>query len=190
MTATDPATDSSEKSREHRPRGAAVSESPTIATLPDERVSVPEVVGVLGGGRMGVGIAHAFLLAGSRAIILERDDTAAAHARDGLATAINRSVTRVTTSETAQTLLERTEVTTDITAFAGARLVIEAVPEDFALKSSMLQRTEAVLGNDAWLTSNTSSLSIDDLAANPPGCLVVWGGERCFSAGADVSEFA
>jgi 3-hydroxybutyryl-CoA dehydrogenase len=132
------------------------------ASVPD---GVPDVVGVLGGGRMGVGIAHAFLLAGARTIILERDDDAAAHARDGLAGAVAQSIARATTTETAEALLERSAVTTDIAAFAGAGLVVEAVPEDFALKSSMLQRAEAVLGDGAWLTSNTSSLSIDDLAA-------------------------
>ena len=127
--------------------------------------AVPEVVGVLGGGRMGIGIAHSFLLAGARAIILERDDAAVAHARDGLATVVGRSVSRGTTTENAESLLERTDVTTDVAALNVAGLVVEAIPEDFALKSSMLQRIEAVLGEGAWLASNTSSLSIDDLAS-------------------------
>ncbi|GGF11715.1 3-hydroxyacyl-CoA dehydrogenase family protein [Subtercola lobariae] len=141
-----------------------------MSSVPDvadvlEVVAVPDVVGVLGGGRMGVGIAHAFLLAGSRAIILERDDAAAAHAREAFISALLKSVSRGTTNENADALRDRIDVTTDVSAFASAGLVVEAVPEDFALKSSMLQRVEAVLGDDAWLASNTSSLSIDDLAA-------------------------
>src|ERR1700709_2329054 len=97
--------------------GAAVS-SGAWAAKAGAASGVPEVVGVLGGGRMGVGIAHAFLLAGSRAIILERDDAAAAHARDGLVTAVNRSLARSTTTETVEALIERIDVTTDIGAFS------------------------------------------------------------------------
>ncbi|MCU1482325.1 MAG: 3-hydroxybutyryl-CoA dehydrogenase [Subtercola sp.] len=127
---------------------------------------VPDVVGVLGGGRMGVGIAHAFLLAGARAIILERDETTAEHAHAALETAVRRSVERGSTTETETALRERIAVTADVAGLAGAGLVVEAVPEDAALKTTMLQRVEAVLGPDAWLASNTSSLSIDNLAAS------------------------
>ncbi|MEF2978867.1 3-hydroxyacyl-CoA dehydrogenase family protein [Subtercola sp. YIM 133946] len=136
--------------------------APATPTAPP----VPAVVGVLGGGRMGVGIAHAFLLAGSRAIILERDDDSAAHAQAALETAVGRSLARNTTTETEHALRERITVTTGVAAFADAGLVVEAVPEDAALKTAMLQRAEGVLASDAWLTSNTSSLSIDDLAAS------------------------
>ncbi|GAB3119287.1 3-hydroxyacyl-CoA dehydrogenase family protein [Glaciibacter psychrotolerans] len=127
--------------------------------------TAPAAVGVVGGGRMGVGIAHAFLLAGARVQILERDDRAAAHAEQALASAVRQSVTRGTTERGEAELLADSAVTIDITALADANLVVEAVPEDLALKTDMLQRIEAVLAPSAWLTSNTSSLSITLLAA-------------------------
>lgn len=126
--------------------------------------AVPELVGVVGGGRMGVGIAHAFLLAGASVAILERDEKAAAHALDQLRLAIDASISRGTTSESRDALVERASSTVDASALASARLAIEAVPEDVDLKVQMLARVEAVLGSDAWLASNTSSLSISFLA--------------------------
>ncbi|MGD8169790.1 3-hydroxyacyl-CoA dehydrogenase family protein [Herbiconiux sp. P16] len=126
---------------------------------------VPDVVGVAGGGRMGVGIAHAFLLAGASVIVLERDDAAAAHARTGLMRAAQASIDRSATPETLGDLEARMSFTTSADPLAGSTLVVEAVPEDLVLKLEVLARVEAVLPGDAWLVSNTSSLSIDDLAA-------------------------
>lgn len=121
-------------------------------------------VGVLGGGRMGAGIAHAFLLAGSEVVVVERDhataDAATARIRDSIA----RSVERGATSANAQVLESALAVGIDIAAFAGCELVIEAVPEDRALKVDALRRMEAA-APDAVLASNTSSISIDALAS-------------------------
>ncbi|WP_441790316.1 3-hydroxyacyl-CoA dehydrogenase family protein [Leifsonia sp. YAF41] len=114
---------------------------------------------------MGVGIAHAFLLTGAQVLILERDAEAAERAQAALVTAARRSVERGTTAEDESALLDRIDVTTDAGALGASGLVIEAVPEDLELKVAMLTRIEAVLADDAWLASNTSSLSIDLLAA-------------------------
>jgi len=126
----------------------------------------PAIVGVLGGGRMGAGIAHAFLLAGSRVTVVERDDAsmdaAAARVRESLA----RSVQRGTTALAVEDLERALTTSTDIAAFAECDLVIEAVPEDRAVKADALTRVGAVLGESAALASNTSSISIDDLAAH------------------------
>lgn len=128
-------------------------------------MTVPNEVGVVGGGRMGVGIAHAFLLAGASTLILERDAEAAERALSTLASAVRRSVERGSTGEDAAALLERCAVTTEVERLAGVGLAVEAVPEDPALKIAMLGRVEAVLADDAWLATNTSSLSIGLLAA-------------------------
>ena len=56
--------------------------------------AAPHRVGVLGGGRMGAGIAHAFLLAGSRVSVIERDAASADGARTRVADSIRRSVQR------------------------------------------------------------------------------------------------
>ena len=124
--------------------------------------SVPAVVGVLGGGRMGAGIAHAFLLAGARVHVVERDAEAATTARERIETALARSAQKGIEIPDAGTLATGT----DTGAFAEAGLVVEAVPEDRDLKLDALARIEGAVRDDAVVASNTSSLSIDALAAS------------------------
>lgn len=125
---------------------------------------VPGTVGVLGGGRMGAGIAHAFLLAGSRVTVVERDVASADAALQRIRESIRRSVERDSAADETE-LASRITTGTDIAAFAAVDLVIEAVPEDRALKDDALARAEAAMPEHATLASNTSSISIDDLAA-------------------------
>lgn len=125
----------------------------------------PEHVGVLGGGRMGAGIAHAFALAGSQVVVVERDEAAAAAASGRVSASLAKSVERGW-AEPLDELEARVRVATDVAAFADAGLVVEAVPEDEALKADALARVEAVLSGRAALASNTSSISIDRLAAS------------------------
>ncbi|MFD5215538.1 3-hydroxyacyl-CoA dehydrogenase family protein [Microbacterium sp. NPDC058345] len=127
-------------------------------------MSAPKTVGVLGGGRMGAGIAHAFLLAGSRVTVIERDAASADAAAERVGAGIRRSADRDAGFDIAETA-SRFSVGTDVSAFSDAELVIEAVPEDRDLKEQALSRAEGVLGETAVLASNTSSISIDDLAA-------------------------
>ena len=66
--------------------------------------STPARVGVLGGGRMGAGIAHAFLLAGSRVTVIERDAPAADAAAQRIGDSLARSVDRGATDRSADEL--------------------------------------------------------------------------------------
>ncbi|MGK3948387.1 3-hydroxyacyl-CoA dehydrogenase family protein [Microbacterium sp. K2] len=124
----------------------------------------PATVGVLGGGRMGAGIAHAFLLAGSRVTVVERDAASADAALQRIRESIRRSVERDPGLKEVE-ITRRLTTGTDTAAFAAVGLAIEAVPEDRALKDDALARAEAVMPEHAILASNTSSISIDDLAA-------------------------
>jgi 3-hydroxybutyryl-CoA dehydrogenase len=124
-------------------------------------MSVPERVAVIGGGRMGAGIAHAFLMAGAHVTVIERDDDAAAAAQERVVAAIAASVQRGVERPAEDTLV----VTTDWQRLRDAGLVVEAVPEDRELKVEALRRAEDLLLEDAVLATNTSSISIDDLAA-------------------------
>ena len=125
---------------------------------------VPDRVGVLGGGRMGAGIAHAFLLAGAHVALVERNDTEADAARERVLRAVDASITRGATGETRSELEARLAVGADFGLFSDRELVVEAVPEVRALKVDALQKVEAQLADDSALASNTSSISIDDLA--------------------------
>ena len=124
----------------------------------------PAHVGVLGGGRMGAGIAHAFLLAGSRVTVVERDDSIADAASARIRESLARSVQRGTTRLPLDRLVAALESSAEIDDLALCDLVVEAVPEDRGLKLGALTRVEAVLLDTAVLASNTSSISIDDLA--------------------------
>ena len=127
--------------------------------------STPARVGVLGGGRMGAWIAHAFLLAGSRVTVIERDAPAADAAAQRIGDSLARSVDRGATGRSADELEAALTVGDDIAAFADADLVIEAVPEDRALKDEALARIARVVAPASAIASNTSSISIDALAA-------------------------
>ncbi|KPN21785.1 3-hydroxyacyl-CoA dehydrogenase family protein [Arthrobacter sp. Edens01] len=127
-------------------------------------MTVPSKVGVLGGGRMGAGIAHAFCTAGASVVVVERDEQAASAAYERVASNLAKSVERGTTDETLDSLVARLSVSTDYADFAGSGLVVEAVPEDFDLKATALTAVEEQLDADAWLASNTSSLSVSELA--------------------------
>ncbi|MEP7191851.1 MAG: 3-hydroxyacyl-CoA dehydrogenase family protein [Actinomycetota bacterium] len=126
--------------------------------------TIPDRVGVLGGGRMGAGIAHGFALAGAAVVVVERDQQLAEAARDRVESSLAKSVERGAFDGSPDELNRRLSVSTDYASFEGCGLVVEAVPEDLELKLSALAAVEARLGGGAWLASNTSSLSIAALA--------------------------
>lgn len=115
---------------------------------------------------MGAGIAHAFCLAGASVTVVERDDASSEQARQRVEESISASAKRGTTQETAEALNARMRYSTDYSDFAPAELVVEAVPESMELKLAALAGVEAVISADAWLASNTSSISITALASN------------------------
>ncbi|GAA3216235.1 3-hydroxyacyl-CoA dehydrogenase family protein [Microbacterium terregens] len=125
--------------------------------------TVPASVGVIGGGRMGAGIAQVFAQAGSSVRVIERDEAAVAQARSRLEDGVAKAAVR-DASVDAASVLARLDVSDDYAALAGAELVIEAVPEVIALKIEALTRAERVIGAAAWLATNTSSLSVTGLA--------------------------
>ena len=125
---------------------------------------LPQRCGVLGGGRMGAGIAHALLMGGSTVVVVERDEASAQAAYERVAESVDRSIARGLASEARDEIMQRFSVSTDYQQFATAQLVIEAVPEIWELKVSSLQAVERVLDAEAVLASNTSSLSVSGLA--------------------------
>lgn len=122
-------------------------------------------VGVLGGGRMGAGIAHAFLLAGARVVVVERDDAAADAAADRVRRSVLRSRERDGGAGTLDAFEQVFSTGTDAAAFADCRLVVEAVPEERAVKAEALARAERAMPESGVLATNTSSISVDGLAA-------------------------
>ncbi|QCU78968.1 3-hydroxyacyl-CoA dehydrogenase family protein [Citricoccus sp. SGAir0253] len=141
------------------------STAPTGASAPTAvQATVPATVGVLGGGRMGAGIAHAFLIKGSDVVVVERDEAAAEAAQERVESSTAKSLERGVLDGNLDAILERFSVSVDRSAFDDRELVIEAVPEDWDLKVSSLQAVERHLSETAVLASNTSSLSVTGLA--------------------------
>ncbi|HSH44821.1 MAG TPA: 3-hydroxybutyryl-CoA dehydrogenase [Longimicrobiales bacterium] len=122
-------------------------------------------VGVVGGGIMGNGIAHAFAQNGHPVVLVE---TEAERAEAALAT-IRKNLERqarkgALQEDQVEEVMGRIETATSPAATAGADLVVEAVPENLDLKARVLQDLDQTVG-DAILASNTSSISITALAA-------------------------
>ena len=128
-------------------------------------MTLPNLVGVYGGGRMGAGIAHAFLAAGTNVVIVESDDTSAAAARERVETSLSRAADRGLLDEQPAAVLDRLVVATTAAALVDTQLVIEAVPEDSAIKSRVFAAVQDSAPG-AYLATNTSSLSIDGLAGS------------------------
>ena len=126
-------------------------------------IAVPSRVGVMGGGRMGGGIAHAFLLAGAYVVVVERDVASAAAARARSEASIDASVARGFDGDAAL-LKQALTVATDVGAFGACQLVVEAVPEILDLKLETLRAIEQQLPDFATLASNTSSIPLAQLA--------------------------
>jgi 3-hydroxybutyryl-CoA dehydrogenase len=126
---------------------------------------LPARVGVLGGGRMGAGIAHAFLIKGADVLVVERDDQSAEAARERVESAAAKSIERGMPDANLEELAARLTVGVDYDAFKDRQLVVEAVPEDWDLKVASLRGIEERLAEDGYLASNTSSLSVNGLAA-------------------------
>ena len=121
-------------------------------------------VGVIGGGRMGAGIAQVFAAAGAEVTVVETGDAVAARRRiaDGLAKAAERGKLTGTPDH----VLARVTVVDDIGALTSSvELVVEAVPERPDLKVDVLTRAEKAVGDNTMLATNTSSLSITELGA-------------------------
>jgi 3-hydroxybutyryl-CoA dehydrogenase len=127
-------------------------------------LTLPTRVAVIGGGRMGAGIAHAFLMGGADVVVLERDDESAAGARERALASVAKSIERGADADAAEAA-GRLHVVTDHAALSDRELCIEAVFEDLNVKVEALQRAESQLPDSATLASNTSSISLATLAA-------------------------
>lgn len=130
----------------------------------DSPEALPAHVGVFGGGRMGAGIAHTFLAAGSAVTIVESDEAAAQAARERVVASLTKASDRGALTEDAAQVTGRLTTTHDADRLATTELVVEAVPEDVELKRSVFLTVQEVAPH-AVLATNTSSLSIDDIGA-------------------------
>ncbi|QUX31342.1 3-hydroxyacyl-CoA dehydrogenase family protein [Nocardiopsis akebiae] len=129
-------------------------------------LGVPATVAVVGGGTMGAGIVQQFLAHGADVVLVEATAEAAEAGRARVAAGLGRARERGRIDAEPDAYLARLHtVTTPADIPADAGLVVEAVPERPELKVAVLTAAEAAVGEDTVLASNTSSLSVTELAA-------------------------
>ncbi|WP_433702079.1 3-hydroxyacyl-CoA dehydrogenase family protein [Nocardiopsis sp. CA-288880] len=115
---------------------------------------------------MGAGIVQQFLTAGADVVLVEATAEAAAAGRARVAAGLEGARSRGKVDAEPAAYLARLRTVTDTAAVpADTGLVVEAVPERPELKIAVLTAAEAAVGEDAVLASNTSSLSVTELAA-------------------------
>lgn len=124
------------------------------------------VVGVVGLGTMGLGIAQVFAAAGCRVIGTDAAERSRESATARMAGTLDRRVTAGKLSPGARdATLARFEVAEDLSGLAPCTLVIEAIVEDLDAKAALFAALDAVVGPQTVLATNTSSLSVAALAA-------------------------
>lgn len=124
-----------------------------------------DTVGIIGAGTMGNGIAYVAASHGHDVVMYDVQLNLAQRGFEAIRAILQRHVDkkRIEQAEL-QATLERVQLTSDLGDMARAALVIEAVPEDLALKSDIFQALDHICDPEAVLCSNTSSLSITALA--------------------------
>jgi 3-hydroxybutyryl-CoA dehydrogenase len=148
--------------------------------------AVPSVIGVVGAGTMGAGIAQLVCRTGARTLLHDPDGTALKRGAERIAVSLHRGAERgrwsVDDAERAAALLQ---TVTDLGGLAPCGLVIEAAPERLELKRELFTGLAAVVSKDCVLATNTSSLLVTALASaagdasrvvgmhffNPPGVM-------------------
>lgn len=121
---------------------------------------------VIGAGTMGNGIAQVCALAGINVTLIDISDEALAKGLSALTSNLDRQLRKETiTVAEKQGALARISLSTDYAALNGAELVIEAATENLELKKRILKRIDDTVSGDCVIATNTSSLSITELAA-------------------------
>ena len=125
-----------------------------------------KIVGVVGAGQMGAGIAQVIAASGYKTILWDASPQAIERGIAGIDARLTKGVEKGSIEATQRTAtLSRLEKASAISDFSSCDLVIEAVIEQFEAKAALFKEIDKVLPQGALLVSNTSSISITRLAA-------------------------
>jgi 3-hydroxybutyryl-CoA dehydrogenase len=124
-------------------------------------------IGVIGAGTMGNGIAQVCALAGFNVTLIDIAESALQKALATVGKNLDRQIAKETLSEDQKlAALARIRTSTDYSSLQNAQMVIEAATENLDLKLRVLQQIAAQVSAECVIASNTSSLSITQLAAS------------------------
>lgn len=122
-------------------------------------------IAVVGAGTMGAGIAQLAAANGCEVLLFDLSADALEQAMTKMMASLDKLVARGKfTADEVSALRQRIALVTDLSALAGADIVIEAIVEDLAIKRKLFAELETLVSQDTVLASNTSSLSISALA--------------------------
>jgi len=123
-------------------------------------------VGVLGAGTMGAGIAQAFASAGLTVVLRDMSDELVAAGLGTIQKNLDRQVAKGSLSEIEyQAILGRVELATALAAVADCDLVVEAIVEQMDIKKTVFEALDKTCKPETIFVSNTSSLSITEIAS-------------------------
>jgi 3-hydroxybutyryl-CoA dehydrogenase len=127
-------------------------------------VSAVRSVGVVGGGTMGQGIAVTCAAAGLDVLLRERTPELGQSALHAIGEELDRDIAkwRRTDSEK-RAILSRIKLVPELARLSESQIVMEAVPEDLALKAGVFQELDRVCDEDDILATNTSTLSVTEI---------------------------
>lgn len=132
-------------------------------------------VAVIGAGQMGIGIAHAFTTSGYDTILIDIDTDQIERARVAVGELVGTGVRLGKLSEQdAEAALTRLRTSSELADCSKSHLLVETATEDLLLKRQILSTAEQVMARGAVLATNTSALSISEIAAavERPECVV------------------
>lgn len=125
-----------------------------------------QTIGVVGAGSMGTGIANLAAINGFNVVLRDIEERFLESALNRMGKFMEKSVTRgKMTEEQKQEALGRIQTTTSLEDFKDVDLVIEAVIEDLNLKKEVFSALDKIVREGVILTTNTSSMSITEIAA-------------------------
>ncbi|MDO8187723.1 3-hydroxyacyl-CoA dehydrogenase NAD-binding domain-containing protein [Conexibacter sp. JD483] len=133
-------------------------------------MAIPRTIGVVGAGTMGAGIAQLAAQAGARTLLHDPVPQALERGLATVAAGLDRQVARGRLSAAdAAAIRARVEPAASLEQLAPCGLVIEAAPERLDLKLDLFERLAEIAGPECVLATNTSSLSVAEIAAGVPG---------------------
>lgn len=126
-----------------------------------------KMIGVIGGGQMGSGIAQLTAMHGIDVCLLDVNSQALSTASSSISSSINRLLSKSQLSQSAASdALKRLRFTTNINDLSVADFIIEAIVESEEVKKSLFVQLDKIAKSSAILASNTSSISITRLASS------------------------
>jgi 3-hydroxybutyryl-CoA dehydrogenase len=123
--------------------------------------------GVVGAGTMGNGIAHVFAMSGYQVVMMDVDQSFVDRAIGVITKNLDRMIKKEKITEAdKEATLKRIQKTTSLQDMAGCGIVVEAASEDYAVKQKIFKDLDSICAKGAILATNTSSISVTQIASN------------------------